>query len=656
MTLVKRTFFTVITLFVIAIITLLLVSNLLVFNSFSKLEENNISKNLTIILNLMNMELENLNSACINYSNNANIRETLESNDKDTNLVQLNTSSILSEYRANFGIILDSNYNIIGSAGYDSLERRIIPASNLLVAQLLSIKSLASHSNTESFVKGFYNTIHGPIMIVSRPILSSTNDTVIGTAIIGRYISSYEMTFLSKTVKISTRMCDYNDPLNTIDLLNAKKYLSRSSPIYINPLNAHTIAGYILLNDISSTPSLIIKMDSDREMYDQGKTTVKYFTYLLVIVGLILIVMVLLLIKKTIIERVTKLSDTTEIITASGDLTLRMHDMGKDELTNLAFSINTMLDSLQKAQHEITKSEYKYRSLFANMQEGFMYNQIITDENGEPTDFIIHDVNDAFFNMFDTIHSKQEIKGNTISKLNNELYLSIHNSLATYGKIALKTNHSITDELYMDYYKKWYSISVYSTERGYFAVIFTDITKIKEAEQKMIYQVYHDSLTNLPNRKHLLERLEKLIETSKVFGYKFSVIFIDLNNFKLVNDIFGHNAGDDLLKKVSSKLSNVIRKDDLVARMGGDEFIIVQMSINSDEDAKKLAIRVLQSLKFTYSTNEETIEVSASLGISIFPSDSENIDSLIKKADTAMYEAKKSDDLLKMRFYKKEAE
>ncbi len=168
-----------------------------------------------------------------------------------------------------------------------------------------------------------------------------------------------------------------------------------------------------------------------------------------------------------------------------------------------------------------------------------------------------------------------------------------------------------------------------------------DITERKIAAQTITFQAYHDPLTKLPNRTLLRDRLNQTIKQAKREKEHFAVMFLDLDRFKNINDSLGHIVGDELLQKVSARLMDCIRERDTLARFGGDEFTFILPKLNnSQEDASKLATKILQSVKRPFIVDNRELYISASIGIAIYPQDGENNESLIKHADVAMYHVK----------------
>lgn len=179
----------------------------------------------------------------------------------------------------------------------------------------------------------------------------------------------------------------------------------------------------------------------------------------------------------------------------------------------------------------------------------------------------------------------------------------------------------------------------YKGKQAYMSV-GTDITERKCIEEKLHYMAYHDKLTGLPNRYMLNDYLQKSLARCKRSEQKLAVLFLDLDRFKFINDIKGHNAGDDMLKQVTDRLVGAVREDDIVSRLGGDEFIIVLEDIEQSQ-VKETAKRILETFTYPFLIQNEEFFISTSIGISMFPDDGANSETLIKNADIAMYLAKK---------------
>ena len=179
-----------------------------------------------------------------------------------------------------------------------------------------------------------------------------------------------------------------------------------------------------------------------------------------------------------------------------------------------------------------------------------------------------------------------------------------------------------------------------------------ELSERKRIEEKIAYMAYHDTITNLPNRYLLIDRLHQALSSAKKHNRLLAILFLDLDNFKHINDTLGHNAGDVLLESVAERFVKYLRKTDTiaspgmedvqntVARLGGDEFTILLTDISSIQDAAKVSRRIIDLFAQPFMIGVQEVFVTTSIGISLYPNDGENVETLLKNADTAMYHAK----------------
>ncbi|MDY6943481.1 MAG: PAS domain S-box protein [Pseudomonadota bacterium] len=187
------------------------------------------------------------------------------------------------------------------------------------------------------------------------------------------------------------------------------------------------------------------------------------------------------------------------------------------------------------------------------------------------------------------------------------------------------------------------TISAVYDESGavtHYATVFTDISQYKRYEERLEFMAHHDFLTRLPNRALFQERLENAIARAARHESMVSVLFIDLDQFKSINDSLGHGIGDDLLVKVSERLGGLVRGTDTVARLGGDEFAVLLEDLKDDQDLIRVADKIIAAFGSPFELEGYELFTSASMGIVCYPSDGEDAETLLKKADAAMYQAK----------------
>jgi two-component system, chemotaxis family, CheB/CheR fusion protein len=273
-------------------------------------------------------------------------------------------------------------------------------------------------------------------------------------------------------------------------------------------------------------------------------------------------------------------------------------------------------------------------SVFDTVSEATM----ITDK-----DNILISVNPAFTTI--TGYKESEVLGKNPSILSSgqqseEFYKAMWGELVKEGSWHGEiTNKRKNGELF----NEWLSLSVLRNDEGEIIrhiAVFSDITETKKAQELIERQANFDSLTGLPNRNLTIDRLNQLLLFSSRGNHKFALMFLDLDNFKAINDTLGHEAGDDLLIQTAERLKEALRDMDTVGRMGGDEFIILIDQISDAQDAMKIANKLLENINKPYRLSGQMLQVSGSIGITIYPTDGGTSQILMKNADNAMYESK----------------
>lgn len=252
--------------------------------------------------------------------------------------------------------------------------------------------------------------------------------------------------------------------------------------------------------------------------------------------------------------------------------------------------------------------------------------------------------NNAFFVMTQYQESdlkNQELPFLTSQFLGKEAYERIWQSIDDHdswqGEIkAYKKNNEI---IYA-----WLSIGRIPVrkcdEEKQFIVMVSDITAVREAQEQLSYFAYYDNLTNLPNRMLVMDRLKQALAQAARESLLLGVLFIDIDNFKRVNDTLGHKAGDSMLCHISQRMLAILRQSDTLGRLGGDEFVVIVTNADSRDAFAKIAEKILACLSSPIIVGGMEIVPSCSIGISVYPDHSDHHDGLVQMADTAMYEAK----------------
>jgi diguanylate cyclase (GGDEF)-like protein/PAS domain S-box-containing protein len=262
-------------------------------------------------------------------------------------------------------------------------------------------------------------------------------------------------------------------------------------------------------------------------------------------------------------------------------------------------------------------------------------------------DGVIQDANAALASI--SGHDISALKGKSAAMLLSErnpadrwaeVLASLKNTSRWKGEVWLqhKDGHDIPGLLTVSAVPSESGAS--SGEDGGYTAVFTDISDLKANEDTLRQLANHDVLTGLPNRHQMIGIIDRNVELARRNDSVFTVMFIDLDHFKDVNDTLGHSAGDKLLQQAASRLRGVLRSNDVLARVGGDEFIAVFPGIDNGGNAAIIADKVIATMAKPFILDANTARVTASIGIASYPDDGEDREALLRNADTAMYQAK----------------
>ena len=280
-----------------------------------------------------------------------------------------------------------------------------------------------------------------------------------------------------------------------------------------------------------------------------------------------------------------------------------------------------------------------YEKIFYTTPEGAL---IVNEE------FVIEDVNYAFLDMFGK--KREEIVGEDVMRFFQKCIKDVNNQMFIIEEIAQK--QTIEQEIWLETEKKVVPLylmgfTLLSIEnKKYYVFFFKDISLLKQQEKKLEFIAYHDPLTGLPNRILAIDRLKQSMARAKRRKEWMALAYIDLDGFKKINDVYGHDVGDKFLQKVAKNLEGAVREEDTIARIGGDEFIAIINDISNIEYLNMSVFeRLLKAASKPVKIGDKIFSVTASIGVSIYPkkeNTNKDADFLIREADIAMYHAKRS--------------
>ena len=361
------------------------------------------------------------------------------------------------------------------------------------------------------------------------------------------------------------------------------------------------------------------------------------------VVILALLIPVALFLGKIMTRPIARLAE--EMNQAGGEnFDIRADETGLGEMGVMARHFNTYMEAIQKTnqrlQREIKKRDLAegqlllFAEVFKNALEGIS----ISDAKGT-----IIAVNQAFTDI--TGYTEKEALGQNPRILKSDrhdasFYKRMWRQVLAEGTWAGEIwNRRKNGEAYPEIL----SISAIRDNQGdisNYVAVFHDISEMKSQQEAIEYQAFHDALTGLPNRYLAQDRLDMALKHARRQDERVAVFFLDMDNFKYVNDSLGHTTGDLLLQQFSLRLLGLVRDVDTVARLGGDEFLVIARDIRSERDVLDLAERLLEGMQAPFSIEDTELLVTFSLGITNYPEDGNDAQTLIKNADVAMYQSK----------------
>jgi len=476
------------------------------------------------------------------------------------------------------------------------------------------------------------------LLIAARPIVPADGRGASqGTLILGRYLDEQEIQEMGRITRQLVDVYSLENPLPE-DVQHAVDMLKRSKPYYVAPLTSSNIAGYSLVKDFNNAPVAVLRLLLPRGLYSRSQHGVRYFSLSLLLIGLVLGGLVMLILEKQVLRPLGKLSANVTDIGEAGDLSARLPVRGKDELARLSLAVNDMLGALESSQEELLKkealreSEERYRSLVELSPEAV---------------YIVRDQQFIFANAAGvSLLGAETPEGLIGQSLHDALYpehretIEVRMRRLTVGQEWVPTEERFVrlDGSVVDV--EMTVVSFLYQEQPAIQIVARDITERKRDRERLNYLAYFDPLTSLPNRQLFNDRLSQALTLAHRRREQIAVVVLDIDRFKEINDTLGHHIGDCLLQVVALRLKGCLRDSDTIARIGGDEFFLILPNIGGAKDAEAVAQKILDAFSEPFTIDTQEIYISASLGLSLYPTDGSNVEVLVKNADTAMYRAK----------------
>jgi diguanylate cyclase (GGDEF)-like protein/PAS domain S-box-containing protein len=781
------------------ILALSSISQSIILDGFVEQETDNTRQDVTRATNALHEELSTLAATAIDWAFWDDTYQFVQ--DANPAYVESNLAPVTGfvNNRVDLMLFFDRDGRLVFGKAVDVTAQEERPLSARLLTQLRSSPGLLPRVSEAREIYGLLAVPDGVLLVTAAPILrSDQTGPMQGILVFGRLLSPALIERLADTTQLTLAAYPIGDPRMPSDMRRAGSQLSPANPLLIEPLDAQRVGGYALERDVDGDPALIMRVERPRAIYARGLQTQRYLLLMLIIVGASFAVMLIVVLERLILRRLARLADDVQQIGVDPDSGARVGVQGRDELAQLAHSINATLAAFEAAQEAHQAANARFLRLAENTQDLIMRYELgetprftyissaaealsgYTPEEimalRDPLSVLVHpddrDLLQSRTTVPGWINAELTVRwirkdGATIwtdqrlvavrdtqghlgaveGVLRDVTERTLQERLAQERNLVLEliAKRAPLEEIFAaivrmterqrpgtacavlllrsdrvvlagadflparmraalsqrvrqlttgtrDAHGQWqplesseasadtlphdvsqldmingltplWSLPIRARTGEILGVVVgygqhmhrpgsADLHLADTAcslcaiaiEQhtlidRLAYQANHDALTGLPNRLLFADKLQNALTAAHAMGRELAIMFVDLDRFKQINDVYGHTSGDTVIRTAGQRLTQVLGGRGIVARMGGDEFMLLVTDLNN-EAPEQLARNMLTALAAPIEVAGQAFEIQASIGISCFPADGADAPTLTRYADLAMYQAK----------------
>ena len=583
-------------------------------------------------------------------------------------------------------VFFDIDFNHFDNFAFDNDTQSLTKLDEIFISEIK--KALKKNKNQTQGILGLILINNKVYMISTKSILTSvakgpSSGYIIMLRPFNHKVFSVLSTQTLLNVEILTQQQLTNDPF----LMKMTVYPGSEYKITID--NNQQIIGLSHLDGLFGQQLKTVKVTAPRNLYKQAMLALKELMNLVIGCTMLFMIILLYALRLIILKRINRLSLNLKKIGLKQSNTERVQVEGNDEISQVEVSCNQMLAGLEKSFNQYKKDQIRQRlqndSLMFLTKESNLFEGEVVDFCSTINKMVLKTCNvdvssiwlfkkeTHFFNCIN-IASLDESSNVEIYNMDKNKVGLLFNELSQTGYFRVNQLHVYPD--YIQYLNELnfnleqksmmnVAIKFKGDLVGFISIVLKgnsqelrldeDVFLLSSAElieqtiaakerieleEKLWRLASFDNLTQLPNRNYFYKKAKIAIDHAKSEQHKMALLFIDLDRFKSVNDQYGHLVGDELLKQVAGRIKSVVRADDLVARIGGDEFVILLTKIGEHKHAEKVCKLLVNSLSIEFNIMGEVVNIGASIGIAVFPEHAENTDILMSLADSAMYQVK----------------
>lgn len=612
-------------------------SNLLL-NSYTQLEKRESERNVERIVDAIEGQVEDMHVSAMDWSNWDESYQFLGDKNKQFVADNLGTMTL----KLDMMLFLDQHGNTVHARPVDRTPG-VKPPTGAQIRKALGLDS-GQKWEADRQQRGLAFINDRLTLISARPIVPSENNrSARGWMVWALYFDDAAVASLARRTHLSFEVLSLGDRSVSDSARKAILSMGNLTGALSIPLDDEKVAGYGALSDISGKKVGLVRVIEPRLIYAQGLSSARQLIACMVLAALFFGLVSVWVLDRFALSRIFALNKQVDQHTEHSLWNDHISLPGKDELSQLASNFDEMVTNLRKGREELTDNNERLQDTVSKLASA---NSVLEhavegiarmNADGKIVATNVSFAENLGYKRGDLCEKSWEV---LVYGADQEQFFDVIEAARVSGKETVEVQAVRKDRSLFHA-----EISIVRSDRPGvksegFHIFMKDITERKWLETRVEHQAFHDTLTGLPNRAKFLDRLEHSIPRAKRRQTGTAVIFMDLDNFKIINDSLGHQTGDELLIQIAGRLQGVMREEDTIARLGGDEFTVLLQDLHSVEEAIEVTERIVKSLAEPIQLSQGETVAMASIGIAFSECGQDSAESLLRDADTAMYAAK----------------
>ena len=632
-----------------AILASFIIAFSVIFKNYEKLEQNDLQKNLIRVQSAIKREMDSVNRYNYLWASQGAIYYTIRDDEPMTIAMRnMLINSIVGGFDIDSAAIFDNQEKLIGARELnpDAFIDKPIDHNHPIV-KLFVDKGLVKEDNLPA--QGLVE-FNDSLALVNAQIIRNPFEPgkFYGSLVVTRKFNQEVIDYIVEVVQQDADILFLKDFVSQdIGPALLEQMQSVSNNTIYSPIDKQTMGTYVLTPDITGEKSLVLVLRTPRAIILQAKQTIVNTGLALLLFFLFRVLYVLFFLDRSILLRLKTLSGDIHQLTLIEEMGQRLTVTGADEISDLTSSFNGLLDALENSQITLRNERDKAEITLDSIGDAVITTDLagkITYMNKAALDILPDRNNQYQHQSLEFVFCPTDESGLSDEKNLAQRCIEAGESIRenSYCNLTNGQGESIIIETLACPIYDYVSGDDKGSLKGV-VIVFRDVSHAKRLQQNLIYQASHDSLTNLYNRNEFERQLSIVAKSAHKNNQNHHLIFIDLDRFKVVNDICGHIAGDKVLREISQLMQSLVRKSDILARIGGDEFAIILMDCKFPR-AYEVAEKIREAIaNFRFISHDKCFSFGASVGFVNLKDQTFNDDTdLLSMADKACMAAKNS--------------